>query len=240
MPLYRHNGKLIYFAHIPKCGGISVESYLGARFGNAGFLNARSQYCVKKINWTRTSPSHALWSDFDNLVPGEWFDLVFGVVRHPVSRVVSAYNFASLIRGHVRPGVGISDWFRDVQKQRRQNKYVADNHMEPQALFLPEDAHFFRLEDGLEKIIPFIDKYCGNTDGPRTIAWKNKSLLAKRDQHRVEAFPADMAGEIFDTYADDFRRFGYERNIPDDLSCHVPLGKMNVRLSRFRSKILGA
>jgi hypothetical protein len=44
MPYVTAAGKLIYFAHVPKAGGSSVENYLAARFGPLAMLDR---------NWTR-------------------------------------------------------------------------------------------------------------------------------------------------------------------------------------------
>jgi len=37
MPIFRINDQLHYFAHVPKCGGSAVETYLTRRFGPLGF-----------------------------------------------------------------------------------------------------------------------------------------------------------------------------------------------------------
>ena len=51
MPIFRHDGALYFFAHVPKCGGQSVEDYLSRRFGPLAFLN--NDYYARPIAWRR-------------------------------------------------------------------------------------------------------------------------------------------------------------------------------------------
>lgn len=85
MPLYRHKGSLIYFAHVPKCGGTSIEDYLSRRFGPAAFLDRR--FLRRRAPWTRTSPQHVTAADFSRLVPPSFVDVNFAVVRHPAEKI---------------------------------------------------------------------------------------------------------------------------------------------------------
>ena len=110
MPLVRCNAKLLYFAHIPKCGGSSVEDYLRDRFKAVGFYDPNMHQTPPARRWSRTSPQHVDWTSLQRLLPAELLDEVFAVVRHPVSRIVSGYHFQVEVEKAVAPDTSFSDW----------------------------------------------------------------------------------------------------------------------------------
>jgi len=229
MPLYRHNNKLLYFAHIPKCGGKSVEEYLGLRFGPAGFLNSRARLMRKGDEWTKTSPGHVLWDDFDLLVPTDWLDLVFAMVRHPVSRIVSAYNFQSTLLATLNPDDDPKDWFVRSLKEKNEKRFYLDHHLEPQVSFLPESAKVFRLEDGFDAVISLLDEFSGSREQTHEIGWANKSKPVSSNTHISVPFPEAVADLVFESYAEDFERFGYAREVPKNLWCFKPIAPKSAR-----------
>ncbi len=222
MPLYRHDNRFLYFAHIPKCGGKSVASYLGSRFGVPAFLNSRAIAKRTGEDWTKTSPGHILWEDFDILIPPEWIEVTFGIVRHPLARLASAYNFQSILLAKIAPGEEPLKWFTDSLKARDSRRFVLDHHLEPQVNFMPANSKFFRLEDGLDKIIPFVDGFAGSTRKSSEIEWLNSSTPTSTVSHQIVPFPESIAEAAIQTYSDDFDRFGYAKDIPKNLVCYIP------------------
>src|SRR5690606_34944645 len=103
MPVFRIGDRLHYYAHVPKCGGSSVEAYLKARFGGLAFLNTRFLDLPEARRWTRSSPQHLPWDAFTRLVPADWIASSFAVVRHPVRRLVSAFQYQVEVEGTVAP-----------------------------------------------------------------------------------------------------------------------------------------
>ena len=54
MPLFRTECKIVYYAHVPKCGGIAVENYLTGRFGALAFFNKSYLAIEEKNRWTKS------------------------------------------------------------------------------------------------------------------------------------------------------------------------------------------
>ncbi len=209
MPIFRIGDKLHYYAHVPKCGGSSVEAYLRTRFGSLAFLNTRYLDLPEDSRWTRSSPQHVALADLHRLVPADWIASSFAVVRHPVKRLVSAFQFQVEVEGTVAALWSIDEWFDDWLKCAGAEPFRYDNHLRPQSEIVPEGATIFRLEDGLDALVPHLDTLAGNSEGPRRIAAENVRKKAMGpDASRLKPSPETLA-RIGVYYAEDFRRFGY-------------------------------
>lgn len=214
MPFFRMAQKLVYFAHVPKCAGSSVEMYLQRRFGPLAFRDM-AHYSDPGPRWTRTSPQHVTVDDLRRLIPPRYFFARFTVLRHPVPRLVSMFKFQRDWEGRIAPGTGLTDWLEGVRReQRAMTSYDYDNHLRPMTAFIPEDTHVFRLEEGgLDQIIPWLDTLQGKAAGPREMPVLNThgGHMAKRGRTPVEVAVSDTdRALIAELYADDFARFGYD------------------------------
>ena len=214
MPVFRIGDRLHYYAHVPKCGGSSVEAYLKARFGPLAFLDTRCLDLPEARRWTKSSPQHLPWDAFTRLVPAGWIASSFAVVRHPVKRLVSAFQFQVEVEGTVAPLWSIDEWFDDWLSRAASEPFLHDNHLCPQSLIVPEDATVFRLEDGLDAIVPHLDKLAGNADGPRAIPAENVRRKGMGpDAERLKP-SAETLARAAAFYAADFARFGYGDDAP--------------------------
>jgi len=208
MPLFRCAGEIHYFAHVPKCAGRSVEIYLEARFGELGFLERDFRAIPLEQRWSKSSPQHIPASLAMRLFPADWIASSFAVVRHPVSRVVSSYNYYLASVRTIPAALGIEEWFDEYLAFKRRFPYWLDNHLRPQVEMVPEAAAVFRLEDGLGALVEHLDHLAGTTTGPREIPHEHgtptppgmvKIPLSAAFSSRLEAY-----------YAADYRRFGYD------------------------------
>ena len=129
MPLVRIGTDIHYFAHVPKCGGSSVEAYLKARFGSLAFLNARFLSAPESHRWTKSSPQHITLDALTGLVPADWITSSFAVVRHPVKRLISAFHFQIENERTVSRQLSIDDWFEDWLEKARETPFLYDNHL---------------------------------------------------------------------------------------------------------------
>jgi hypothetical protein len=209
MPIFRIGDKLHYYAHVPKCGGSSVETYLKKRFGNLAFLNTRYLDLPEAARWTRSSPQHVMLADFHRLVPADWIASSFAVVRHPVKRLISAFQFQVEVEGTVAALWSIDEFFDDWMKRADAEPFLYDNHLRPQSGIVPEGAAIFRLEEGMKPLVAHLDSLAGNSDGPREIPRENvRKKGIGPDSERMRPSPETLT-RIAAYYAEDFRRFGY-------------------------------
>lgn len=210
MPFFRMAQKLVYFAHVPKCAGSSVEVYLQRRFGRLAFRDM-AHYRDPGTRWTRTSPQHVTVDDLERLIPPKYFFARSTVVRHPVPRLVSMFKFQRDWEERIDPGTGLTDWLEGV---RRAAPYEYDNHLRPMTAFIPEDTHVFRLEEGgLDQVIPWLDALQGEAADPREMPVLNThgGHMVKRGRAPVEVAVSDTdRALIAELYPEDFARFGYD------------------------------
>ena len=163
MPFFRTAGQIVYFAHVPKCAGTSVEDYLIARFGPLAMLDRRFLAAPPETRWSRTSPQHVDWQSLQTILPATMIDAVFTVVRHPVARAESAFHFQIGVERSIPPETRFSDWLREQIAMMRADPFVLDGHMRPQTDFVPEGAAVFHMEHGLDALIPWLDAVAGNS-----------------------------------------------------------------------------
>jgi hypothetical protein len=223
MPVFRGAGKLFYFAHVPKCGGSSIELYLKERFGAIGLVDHRHLSVPERLRWSRTSPQHVDWATLTRFMPEAMFDGVFTVVRHPVARIVSDYVFQIDVEKTVAPATSFSDWLRATFAGYASDRYMFDNHIRPQVEFAPEGCTVFHLEHGLDAIIPYIDALVGDENGPRFVGHTNQRRPEKGASREAAPSAEDLA-LIREFYAADFARFGY---VPDQPKPVAPQRKLD-------------
>lgn len=207
MPIARlHDGRLLLFAHVPKCAGSAVESYLATRFGPLAFVDTAHLSQPVGRRWSATSPQHADMVSLRRLFPAGFLDLSFAVVRHPVARLVSAYHFQRGVEESVPEGVNFSEWLLDLPERLAETPFALDNHIKPMVEMVPENAAIFHLEHGIDAIVPWLDDVTGRRDGPRAMRQVN-------ERHGTGPKPVPSARDrtlIAKIYAADFARFGYD------------------------------
>lgn len=213
MPIVRASERLIYFAHVPKCAGTSVEAYLRERFGSLAFHDPKFSLDVDRDRWSKSSPQHIVAEDLNRLFPPGFFNASFAIVRHPVDRLASAFLFQREIERKIAPDTSFYEWFIDVTENRVQNPFAYDNHIRPSLDFIPENAAVFRLEDGLEPVVTWLDLQVKDFEGPREIGSKNvlSARLEWQKQAPVSLRLSDAERALVHEYYNvDYERFGYD------------------------------
>jgi hypothetical protein len=208
MPIVRINGQLHYFAHVPKCGGTAVETYMANRFGPLGFADMDLRAIPAHKRWSAHVPNHIpLWA-LDRLVPPDWFASSFATVRHPLRRLVSAFFFWRDYKRQIPLGADFNDWFLDAADRIDGNPFLFGGHLLPQTELVPRTARCFRLEDGLDAVIQHLDTLAGESGGPRQMPVVNVGRW-RADEAAPQPSAATL-DRLARLYADDFARFGYE------------------------------
>ena len=208
MPILKAGGKLIYYAHVPKCAGSALEHYLEDRFGALGFLDSQYMSVPKDQRWSKTSPQHINSAAMARLFPADFFDAAFAVVRHPEARIVSAFHFQREVEKTISVNIPFGEWLEELTDMREENPYLHDNHTRPMADIVPDGAQIFHLEHGLDAIIPWLDSLTGDKAGPRAIPRVNERGSRGTSGGDVTLSEADRA-RIAQIFAADYTRFGY-------------------------------
>lgn len=228
MPLFRCNDKLVFFAHIPKCGGQSVEAYLAKRFGSLAFLDNKHRRLESHLRWGATSPQHIEMDALRRLFPSDWFYASFAVVRNPYTRLVSAWNFRLMTRKTHELSSSIEDWLNTVAGGSIIARHESDNHLARQVDLVPDDAKTFQLEEGMNKIVSWLDELEGKQHSERQIPKSNTQGKPLTGLKKSE-LSQDAIDAIREIYADDFSKFGYSDQPPSSkLWVYEPTGKVRV------------
>lgn len=200
MPLLCTNGKTVFFSHIPKTGGTSVQNYLLNRFGPLLMLGRN--HPDPRGRSVITSAAHFSALDLEELLP-ENLAWSFAIVREPAERLKSEYRFQ---QGKSRASqLSFSTWLRVMISAARREPRIYENHIRPQVDFLPKGAVAFRLEDGIDAFIPHLDEIVGK---------KNENI---KIEHLLtsKALPITLTRQdariISEYYAEDYKRFGYPK-----------------------------
>lgn len=187
MPLARFGDRIVFFVHIPKTGGASVDHYLAAH-------GAMALWTSGGQGWAKCSPQHIHAAVYDRIVPRGFADAAFTIVRNPLTRLISEYRYRKARR---KLDIGFDDWALRAMAKRDRDPYALDNHLRPQHEFIRGDLTLFRFEDGLEPVFDWIDGQAGVPRAERP--WANK---ASGDP----VVPgAQIQALIRDIYAEDFK-----------------------------------
>ena len=212
MPIVRHGGQVIHFAHVPKCAGTAVVRYLTNRTGPLAFWDSQYLAVSAPHRWTASSPQHAPHEVMARLFPDGFFDARFAVVRHPVDRLAAVYLFQVEKEGSVSAETGFDDWLRAIPDLPADQPFIYDNHIRPMTDFVPDGTEVFRMEDGMERVQGWIDTTLGLPPDPAHPEIPRINTRYRRLGGTLPRFEisASARGLVADLYAMDFERFGYE------------------------------
>lgn len=211
MPLINTPKLQIFFAHIPKAGGSSVEDYLIRRFGSATMID---KYKRSKTRGTGliNSCTHLSSRDLEEFIPKD-LGYCFTVVRDPVARMISEYKFQT---GHSRTTkVSFSTWLKVMLHCVNLESRIYDNHIRPQSDLVPEGAEVFQLEDGFDKLVNRLDIITEST-APEV----DFGHLLKRTPKKEIVPSRQDVDLIYQFYDVDYERFSYSKQdtsqLPND------------------------
>jgi hypothetical protein len=206
MPLVSKPGLTIFFAHVPKAAGSSIEDYLARRFDTRLTLTDMHYFRLGHRLRGRgviSPPTHMTAEDLEEILPAH-IDHSFTVVRDPVERTLSQYRFQSN-NGNILTRLSFATWLQIMRACLKRDARCFDNHLRPQTDFVPEDATVFRLEDGLERVTNWLDEVTGSPAPDTT-----PGHILKAPDRAVSLTRQDLAA-IEDMYAGDYARFDYAR-----------------------------
>ena len=199
MPIFQTENGLVFYSHIPKCGGMSIEknlSFLPTHLKNP-YLHGNDQQGFP------CSPQHFHSDIILKMFDVSAFYYSFTVTRHPFNRLISEYRFRSDIAARQKQKMPeINSWIENIFSRYASNKYVLDNHIRPQHEFLLPDMDVMKLEDGMQSIFSQMSKSI-DINIPETSAHINKSTgldisVGFESKELIRSF-----------YASDFETFDY-------------------------------
>jgi hypothetical protein len=200
MPIFSFNNKRVFFYHIPKTGGSSLEFAMSAIGIQLELWSTRIH--AKKTEGFPCSPQH--WHRF---IIGEIFSSFehqFTVTRHPVDRLISEYRHrVRLAMDNKQHPLPFSQWVDFVFDKQVKNPYFLDNHIRPQVQFFDETTRLFKFEDGLDQPLAYACDVLGVAPpAGMPVLLKGMNLQVDLDDPILE--------KIFNFYREDFACLGYD------------------------------
>lgn len=217
MPLARIGDTLLFFVHIPKTGGTSIETYLRAK-GSVALAGSRR-------GWSKISLQHLHRTLYEELVPRDFYSRAFAVIREPKARLMSEFRMratpfrakfrplgllqAARLRAQGRPVYAVrvrgrieyldfDGWVRRVFREYRRDPFFKDNHIRPQNEFVEPGQRLFLFEEGLEPVFRWIDTETGTPAVPGSFHARRSEPIPLTCSEHTDAM-------IRDFYREDFR-----------------------------------
>lgn len=136
MSFYTKNNKTIFFSHIPKTGGTSIDAYLCE--GN-----------YKKTFWGVTKPAslhHRHAKDEFLLKEKNKYNIIyqFTVVRDPIERFISEFFMRQSDYGY-RSSEDFHIFVVKMINNYKTDQFTNDNHIRPQKEFIHEGMDIFKF-----------------------------------------------------------------------------------------------
>lgn len=210
MPIAHHNGQSIFFAHVPKTGGSSVEAYLTQRFGPLSLIDQNKRKGVKGTGLI-VPATHLAAVDVKEILPHD-LAYSFTVVRDPLKRLESEFRYQSGVSQMSK--LGFSLWLKVILKAARAEPRLYENHIRPQSDLVPEGAEVFKLEEGFDAMIAALDRVTGCAAPEVSVPHINS-----RSKEPIMMCRADVAA-VTAFYATDYNRFGYPKpDLNDYVDC---------------------
>lgn len=220
MPLIKTKNKLILYCHIPKCGGTTVTNYLKSSGFKVGLVN--TSFKRENVKWSKTSPQHIEMKSIQVLNLKDLIDESFAVVRHPVSRFVSAFHYNKK-NGKIPFWMNLNQFLKRLSNSDDSWHFKLDNHFRPMFEFVDKDTNIVKLENGEEAIVNLLNKLTGSSIGVEKMKHTNpkQEILFRRFfsksylRHTTsidskESLTSNQLRTIINYYHKDFDFFSYE------------------------------
>lgn len=199
MPIFKIDGDLVLFAHIPKTGGATVQSFF-RNYTSVHMFDDRPQNPD-----FRCSPQHFHCEQLKTLLPFDWYTYKFTIIRNPYTRLVSEYRMR--MRNKIADNVTVDpfdEWVDRAFNSYAKNPYIMDNHIRPQWQFVDDSFEIYQFEEGVPKIINKLQK--------RLLLPQIKAAIPHRQKGgNLPVSPSnETLSSIAAFYKEDFQRFNYK------------------------------
>ena len=161
MTIFKVNSEFIYFSHIPKCAGSSIEDYFST-FPECSILFLDREFYTSSLrNWTKSSPQHISGNVIERLFDNSFFSNYFAIIREPIDRFKSTFNFQKYCLKNIEKEMDPNFFVSEILPINYQKQGWCDNHFQTQISFLiPNRKYklFLMNQEGLRKAKKYIDQ----------------------------------------------------------------------------------
>lgn len=207
MPIFRRDGKNILFVHVPKTGGTTIENVFKESGYEAFYLDGKvGRETLNHVR--RCTPQHMHADMLHTNFKVANFDLVFMMVRNPLSRFQSEYIWRNRKNIKSLDAESVDSWGAKALGKYRRNNFLFDNHLRPQAEFHVRGSKVYQLEDSLQSAVDDLnDKFGLDLDPeiPRLKDGRKETGFSSGDV----VVSAKMADAVKQFYQKDYVKFGY-------------------------------
>ena len=200
MPVFQTDKGLVFYSHIPKCGGMSIEKSLSCfpTHLKTPFLHGDNQLKFP------CSPQHFHADIISKLFDLDSFYYSFTVTRHPFKRLLSEYKFRSdIAKRQNRTLDRFDNWINRILLSYSKNEFVLDNHIRPQTEFIHPGIKVLKLEDGMKSIVAHLEQVLD-------VQLSTESMHVNKSTELEISVSLESRGLIRKFYESDFNTFDYD------------------------------
>ena len=210
MPVFQFDNQLVYFSHIPKTAGTSLETFLREIGATQHMFSYNTHNAPRASRIINLPPQHLTAEQFDTLFDRAGFSGVFLFTRHPEDRLISAYRHRVALGG-IHAKLSFTDWVAFVFSAYEIYPYLLEGHIIPQSAYMVPGAEQFKLEDSFDKFRVWIGNLLG-------IDESTLPEIARLNTTSAPTVTVNKAARrmINEFYKDDFEKLGYQPRNPDD------------------------
>lgn len=145
MPLLRSTVNNVFFIHIPKTGGTTIEKNSTNQGIRVEFHNIHTPNCMSQ---------HLHINDLNIFYPLYQVYNPFAIIRDPWQRLCSEFIYSSKQENFNR----FDEWFTIIMKSYKDNNYILDNHIRPQIEFISQKVQLF-IQEKFHLVIDYINQH---------------------------------------------------------------------------------